>query len=281
MKKTVNIPVTQDLWSLAADITYASVPTWYNATVKDLKCSIIMPKARTPEKKYPLLIWICGGAFKVMDRNVWLPQWIDFARKGCIVASIEYRTSNEAVFPAALIDVKAAIRFLKANSKFYSIDPERVFIAGESAGGTLASLAGVTGKDAKYEQGAYLEYSSEVQGVIDFYGITDLTGKGIKKTTGDTAGAEEQFIGYEGDYRELAREASALYHITPGTPPFLIMHGDKDDLVDISQSEKLYDALIKAGVRADFYVFEGAGHGADEFYQAEPLNIIRNFMDSI
>ena len=143
MKKELNIKTEQKCWSLVNNITYAEVPFWYGATYKNLKCSICMPKVRGGER-YPLLVWLCGGAFKVMDVDVWWPQWTEFARRGCIVASVEYRTSNEEVFPAALCDVKAAIRYLKAHAEWYGIDPEQVYVAGESAGGALASLVGVT-----------------------------------------------------------------------------------------------------------------------------------------
>ena len=175
MKKELNIKTEQKCWSLVNNITYAEVPFWYGATYKNLKCSICMPKVRGGER-YPLLVWLCGGAFKVMDVDVWWPQWTEFARRGCIVASVEYRTSNEEVFPAALCDVKAAIRYLKAHAEWYGIDPEQVYVAGESAGGALASLVGVTSGPAGgiYDVGQWLEMSSSVQGVIDYYGVTDM-----------------------------------------------------------------------------------------------------------
>ena len=123
-----------------------------------------MPKHRNENEKLPLLIWLCGGAFQVMDPDVWIPQWTEFARKGSVVASVEYRTANEAPFPAALEDVKAAIRFLRANASCFGVDPEKVFVGGESAGGCLACLAGVYGKERRYDVGEYLEYSSQIQG---------------------------------------------------------------------------------------------------------------------
>lgn len=263
-------------------IVDAEVPFWYGATYKNLKCSICMPKVRGGER-YPLLVWLCGGAFKVMDVDVWWPQWTEFARRGCIVASVEYRTSNEEVFPAALCDVKTAIRYLKAHAERYGIDPEQVYVAGESAGGALASLVGVTSRSARgiYDVGQWLEMSSSVQGVIDYYGVTDMRMDmtiPIQSGTNATAGSRRQFLGVEGNMEKLQRAASAVCQVSPATPPFLIFHGDKDELVDIAQSELLYEELCKAGVKAEYYVLKGEGHGADAFYQKEIMELVWKFI---
>ena len=279
MKKTMKVETKKRCWSLVEDITYATVPSWYGSTYRDMKCSICMPKVREKGVSYPLLVWFCGGAFKVMDKDVWWPQWMEFAREGCVVASVEYRTGNEEVFPAALTDAKAAVRYFKANADAYGIDRDRVFVAGESAGGALASLVGVTGDD--YNEGEYLTYNSRVCGVIDFYGVVDMTGLGALDTQNTTFGANEQFIGIEGDTEMLKRKASAVSHISKDTPPFLIFHGDKDDLVPAAQSDLLYERLCEADVRADYYILEQEGHGADAFYQKEVLDIVRAFMESV
>lgn len=279
MKKTIKVETKRRCWSLVEDITYATVPSWYGSTYRDMKCSICMPKVREKGVSYPLLVWFCGGAFKLMDKDVWWPQWMEFARDGCVVASVEYRTSNEEVFPAALTDAKAAVRYLKANAEAYGIDRDRVFVAGESAGGALASLVGVTGDN--YNVGGHLACDSRVCGVIDFYGVVDMAGLGASDTQNTTFGANEQFIGIEGDTEALKREASAVSHISKDAPPFLIFHGDKDDLVPAAQSDLLYDRLCEAGVRADYYILEQEGHGADAFYQKEVLDIVRAFMESV
>lgn len=244
MKNYRKVKTAQKSWSLVTNITYATVPYWYDATYRDLKASIVMPKDRTDGKVYPLIIWICGGAFQVMDKDVWWPQWMELARRGVIVASIEYRTLNEAELPAALQDVKTAIRYFKENAEKYAVDPDKVFISGESAGGALAVMAGVTEEEENRSGGE--EKGSGVRGVIDFYGAVDLFSP----------------------------------EISENAPPFLIFHGTEDDLVDIEQSDKLYERLNEVGVRADYYVLEQEGHGADAFYQKEMMDIIYDFIIS-
>lgn len=257
MKKELVVSLKQECWSLVTGITYAQVSSWYDASYRNLKMSIIMPKRRNMEKKYPLIVWICGGAFQVMDQNVWIPQWTEFARQGYIVASVEYRTENEAAFPAALRDVKAAVRYLRAHAEHFGIDSNQVIVAGESAGGCLAALLGVYGKNRIFDEGEYLEQSSEVQGVIDYYGLTEFWMKGRIDENLEEAG--EDCIG-------------------KGTPPFLILHGDRDELVEIEQSQMLYEKLCKRDVPVEFYILKGCGHGADEFYQAEIMEIVKEFI---
>lgn len=279
MRKELTVETKQRNWSLATDITYATVRSWYGATYRSMKCSVCRPKVQKDEQM-PLLIWLCGGAFKVMDKDVWWPQWIDFAKKGCVVASVEYRTSNEETFPAALCDVKAAIRYFKAHAAEYGIDAERIFVAGESAGGALASLAGVTGKKENgiYDVGEWMEENSSVRGVIDYYGVVDMRTQGVRTEGNATYGAEEQFLGIEVDRKWQQEQASAISHVSSETPPFLIFHGDQDPLVDIAQSEELYRKLCEAGVEADYYVLKGEGHGSDAFYQDEVMEIVREFI---
>ena len=160
--------------SLIPDIRFATVPAWFGATKRDLKMDIIAPKCCEGHRRLPAIVWICGGAFHTMDKSVWIPQMVHLAEKGYVVCSVEYRTSNEEPFPAPLEDIKSAIRYLRAHADNYAIDPEKIVAMGESAGGTLAALAGVTGDHPEYDRGDYMDHSSRVQAVVDFYGIADL-----------------------------------------------------------------------------------------------------------
>lgn len=263
-KETFTLPVTQEVWKLLTDVTYAQVPYWFDQSWRPLKLDLLLPKHQENHKPLPLFVWLCGGGFTVMDKDIWVPELIDIARSGFVVASVQYRTSNEAPFPAAIEDVKAAIRFLRAHAEQFCIDPEKVAIGGESAGGHLACMAGVTGQDPMYDKGDYLPYSSAVQAVVDVYGLVDVTtclrGPEPDFTT-MMLGAQPQ------DVPEKTREASPLLRVHPGCPPFFILHGDKDDMVDPDQSERLAKALEENGVPFEYLVLQGAGHGDDAFYQ--------------
>ena len=241
---------------------------------------LIIPKQRNGHAPCPVIVWICGGAYMVVDHAVWMPEMVRFARAGYVVASIEYRTTNEASFPAQLIDVKSAIRYLRAHAREYCLDPDRIFVMGESAGGTMACLLGTTGDTDAYDQGDHLTFSSRVQGVVDFYGLTDMdpnariTGGAVPYWTMDA------FLG-GADAAGMAYKASAVNHVSSDTPPFMILHGSEDPVVPLEQSRRLYDTLVQNGVPAEFLILEGAAHGDDRFYQDEMAERIMAFFNKI
>lgn len=280
MKQTLSVELDHEVLSLITNISFSCVPAWYGATMRNLKMNVIAPKVREGHEPCPAIIWICGGAYRVVDNAVWMPEMMYFARKGYVIASIEYRTSNEAAFPAALIDVKSAIRYIKAHAQELCIDPNRICIMGESGGGTMASLAGTTGNCKEFEQGDNLQEDSTVQAVVDFYGITNMLELPVNVGEGVPPWILQDFIGM--DYtKEMAEKASAVKYVDEHTPPFLIFHGDKDPLVPIFQSDNMYETLQKQGIASDYYVIEGAGHGEDCFYQERPLKIIEAFLERV
>ena len=139
MKETIKIQVEAPQYSVVTGTTFAQVDAWFGHTRKDLKMDIIYPEDQ--ERLYPCIVWICGGAWVTMDRSAHLAYLAGLARSGFVVASVEYRTSNEAVFPAQLVDIKSAIRYLRAHSDRFRINPEQFGVMGESAGGHLTAMA--------------------------------------------------------------------------------------------------------------------------------------------
>ena len=277
MKESLVVTVEKEVLSLATGITYTRVPSWYGFTREDLKMDIIMPKHIDGHEPLPAVLWLCGGAFCVVDRSVWMPQMVEFARKGYVVASVNYRTSNAVCFPEPLKDVKAAIRFLRANAAEFCIDADRIAVMGESAGGTLASLAGATAGMPEYEEGDFLGVSSAVQAVVDIYGVTQIDA--MPSHSEDPNVADWTMTAFLGGLTpEKAARASAVNYVGKDTPPFMILHGSADITVPIANSEALYKALTKAGVMAEFYVLEGAGHGDDMFYQQAIYDRIDAFL---
>lgn len=281
MKKTIDPQIDHEVLSLITNISYSCVPAWYGGTRRNLKMDMIAPKNRTRNRKLPLIVWFCGGGFRVVDRAIWLPEMMHFARNGYIVASVEYRTCNEEAFPGALIDAKAAIRYLKAHAEDYCIDPERICVMGESAGGTLASLAALTGGIEEFEQGDFLEVDSSVNAVIDFYGSVDLVNVTVQSAGRDVPPwLLQDFLGI--DYTEdTAAKASAVSYVSEKTPPVLIFHGSSDTTVPIAQSERFYEELQKNHVDSSFYVLNGAGHGEDCFYQEQTWEIMDDFLKRV
>lgn len=284
MRKDVCVGIRRDAIALLSDITYKNEKAWYGEAERPLKMSMYVPKhkERCP-KPMPLLVWLCGGALQVVDKDVWMPQLLRFAQEGFVVASVEYRTVNDAPLPYPLMDVKAAIRYLRAHHEQYCIDPRNVFVMGESAGGMLASLVGTTGGDRRFDTGDCLEQSSSVQAVVDFYGLVDLAQAYQDRKHDLIRGVEclQKVAGDTVEEREKALKAfSAINHVTPDTPPFMILHGTSDKLVNISQSDAMYEKLKANHVPCEYYRFEGCEHGVDNFYQEEVIDWILHFLKS-
>ncbi len=215
------------------------------------------------EKGFPIIVLVHGGGWSGGDKSKWFMPVHHFLTNGYAVASVNYRLSSEAPFPAQIEDVKAAVRWLRANSMAYAIDPTAIGAWGASAGGQLVSLLATSGKSNAYQVGAYLNISSEVQAVCDSYGPVDLLSRmGKLDTNQATTASTLQYLG--GTNQALfskAKDASPLFQVTATLPPFLILHGDTDTTVPLSQSEEFFKVLLKEKVPVNFHVFLGAGHG--------------------
>lgn len=213
----------------------------------------------------PLIINIHGGAFKMGSKEQGVP--LEYLSQGYAVASINYRLSQHAKYPAQIEDCKAAVRWLRAHAAEYRLDPKRFAASGSSAGGHLAAMLGTTGDTTEFDVGANLDQSSRVQAVVDYFGPTDFLQMDAHRPPNGMAhdpanSPESELIG--GAIQEnkgKAAKANPITYVTPGDPPFLICHGDADPLVPHHQSELLEAALRKAGVPVTFYTVQGAGHG--------------------
>lgn len=219
--------------------------------------------------KRPLVIWIHGGAFRRGSKEVNQFDTPPFAcvGEGIAVASINYRLSQHALFPAQIEDCKAAVRWLRAHADEYGLDPQRVIAWGPSAGGHLAAMLGMTGDVADFEVGEHLDVSSRVQAVVDYYGPTDFLQMDTQRLPDgmvhDPADSpESQLVGGAiQEHPEKVARANPITYVSSDAPPFLIIHGNRDPLVPYGQSVLLVEALQEAGVEVTFYTVEGAGHG--------------------
>lgn len=281
MKKDLTVEAGRQAIALISDITYKNEDAWYGETERPLKMSLLAPKHKERQTKpLPLLVWLCGGGLRVMDQNIWMPQLVSFAEQGFVVASVQYRTVNEAPLPAQLIDVKAAIRYLRAHAHRYCIDARNVFVMGESAGAMLAGLTGVTAGINEFDKGDFLDMSSGVNAVIDIYGIADLSAAYEAVRENLVRGAEclDKVGGPADGYQKKLEQFSVVRYVNNKTVPFMILHGTADETVDISQSEALYERLTACGVPCDYYRLIGCIHGADQFYQPEIVELMAEFM---
>ena len=128
IKKEIEVTVRREVQSLAADIGYKTVGDWFNGTLRTLTMDSILPKHREGHAPQPVIVWLCGGGFTQVNEHIWLPEMVRYAQAGITVVSPRYRTANEAPYPAQLQDVKAAIRFVRANAGMFCADPERIFV---------------------------------------------------------------------------------------------------------------------------------------------------------
>lgn len=277
MKRTIKVEVKAPQYVTDTGITYAQADTWFGHSRKDLKLDIIHPEQG--EKKSPCIVWICGGGWQQMSVSAHLAYLSEVARQGFVVASVQYRTSNEAVFPAQLEDVKAAIRYLKAHADRYCIDTDRFGVMGESAGGHLTALTALTGDRKEFDKGGYLEYSSQVQAACPWYLPSDIT-KMIGRASAERQAAQPESLMIGGHAlldKEKAEQACPVNYVTEQAPPFMLLHGTCDRTVPFSQSEEMYEALRKAGAEPELVAVEGADHAGLEFFQKEIWDMIIEF----
>ena len=236
----------------------------------DLSMDVQMPVA--PGRK-PLVVYVTGGGFIQAPKEAALNLRTYVAEAGFVVASVQYRTiTNGANYRDGISDVKSAIRYLRAHADKYGIDPRKVAVWGESAGGYIVAMVGVTNGIKTFDDGSDLDQSSDVQAVIDKFGASDTS----KLSADFDLHAQEansakdnpiaRYIGVESgshllDERAATTVANPLTYISSADPPFLILHGSQDKLISPSQTLILHNALIAAGAHSTRYVLEGAGHG--------------------
>lgn len=253
---------------------------------------LVIPQDKKP---HPVILYINGGGFINANKDGYMQQWLDLAEHGYVVASMTYRVAPTSTFPAPLEDVKSAVRFLRANAEKFHIDAEHIGVFGGSAGGYLAAMAGTTNGVKGFDKGENLSYSSDVQAVVDVYGVSDVTKIGadysaaVQKAHESAAATEALWVngssvfgGKDGGIManpQGAKAANPLTYISKKTAPFLLMHGDADVLVSPSQTELLRAELAKHNIEATRYLVKGAAHGGPYWVQPEIMDIVIAFYD--
>ncbi len=231
----------------------------------------------------PLLIWVHGGGWQNGSKDGCPPLRGGYIERGYAVASINYRLSGHAMFPAQIEDCKAAIRWLRAHAKEYNLDSKRFGVWGSSAGGHLVALIGTSGDVKEFDVGANLDQSSRVQAVCDYYGPTDFTvfvsTPGYESHAAEASPEAKLIGGAVMENKDKAARVNSITYVSKDDPPFLIVHGDKDPTVPINQSQLLFEALKKAEVSAHFHTIHGAGHGGPGFAGKDIDEMVGAFFD--
>ena len=237
---------------------------------RDLRCDIFEPPAAVKNGIGVLLVH--GGGWSQGDRSQLKGYGVLLGRRGYLCVASEYRLTGEALWPAQIEDVKCALRYLRANAAELGIDPERVVVSGNSAGGHLSLMAGADSTAAFEGNGGNEGIASGVAAVISFYPPTGLEARqwgGLPALFGK--GASE----------DVMRGASPLSYAKPGYPPTLIIHGNKDEVVPEAEASNMYKALNDAGVPVELHMFADQPHGfdADPKLGRQCAEIMLSFMD--
>jgi acetyl esterase/lipase len=232
----------------------------------------------------PLIIWVHGGAWRSGTKGD-VPI-IGMLEHGFAIASVEYRLTPQAAFPAQVHDIKAAIRFLRSRATEYGVDAKRFFIAGSSAGGHLAALVGVSTGVTELEGAESLGNveSSAVAAIVSFYGASNLQtilNQSTPYGLNVRVPALQLLLGGQPDEKpEKAKLASPVAHVDSTDPALFLIHGDQDPQMPIEQSYELQRAYGQAKLQVQMHVVKGGLHGGSGFYEPEVLATVADFLKS-
>jgi acetyl esterase/lipase len=260
-------------YSKTADIPYAVVEG------RTLGLDLYMPR---DVDEPPLLVWVHGGRWLHGTKET--INTLALVGEGFAIASVDFRQSGDAPFPAQIHDIKAAIRFLRANAATYGYDPARIGIHGRSSGGHLTALVGVTNgvKELEGNVGSHLDVSSDVQVAVSFFGASNLTTIMDQSTRFGARvrgpALERLFGGPLGSTMELAKLASPVFHVDSSDPPLLLLHGDQDPQMPINQAHELHGVYEAHGLPVRLEVIHGAKHGTPEFFDAKRTALVAAFL---
>lgn len=260
------------------DVPFAKVGDGDGAV--ELQLDLFLPGG---VKQPPLVVFIHGGGWRAgsrkrVDHALWLVD------QGYALASIQYRLSQQAIFPAQIHDCKGAIRWLRAHADKYGYDASRIGLVGTSAGGHLVTLMGTSAevKDLEGTVGGNLDQSSRVQAVVDYYGPTDflLRSRTQPAKTEKSDGPVYLLLGGPAsEKQDLARLASPATHVSKDDAPLYIFHGTADNKVLLNQADRIYDLYSEQGLEVHKCYVEGAGHGGKDIFAGDKLQLAKEFLD--
>lgn len=251
-----------------------------------LPMQLLLPVDSTrPDRKWPLIVFIRGSAWFKQDVCGIIPLVSQFAIRGYAVAMPEYRHSGIAAFPCQVQDAKTCIRYMRMHAAEYHIDPEQIVLWGGSSGGHTAALAALSAGMPELDTPDYGEYSESVCGVVDCYGVMDITmPDGFPSTPNhqQADSPEGHFLGHVNvnDHPELAQRTIITNYVSADRdiPPVFLIHGSKDRTVNFNHSLRLYEKLRACHKDVTFVRLHNADHGGGAFWRKDVLDLIEAFV---
>lgn len=261
-----------------APSTQSDIPYATSVAGEPLKLDLYLPESAGA----PLLVWVHGGAWENGNKSAMPLE--PFIERGFAVASLDFSPASKARFPGQVHEIKAGIRFLRAQAKRYGYEAGRIAILGASSGGHLAAVVGTSNGVAALEGtlGDHDGESSDVHAIVAYFPATNLTTI-LKQSTPFGLRIREPALtrllgAAPTDAEALARLASPVFQVDRDDPPLMLLHGDQDPQMPINQSHELEGAYAKAGADAELIVVHGAAHGGDAFYAPENVERVERFL---
>ena len=288
---TITVKQTVPRVDYVSNVVYKQINT--PNSHQSLVLNMLLPKLKD-NAPAPVVMFVKGSGFTAMNLDGFMQQRMYLAEKGFAVIEAETRVVPQATFPAQTIDLKAAIRFVRAHAEEFNLDVKKIGVWGDSSGGWAATVAATSNGVKEFEEGENLDFSSDSAACVDFYGPTDLQtigkgqGKDIEKGHDSASTTEAMLVngtafgtnpgGSINSDPEKAKKASPITYIDKKDPAFLIFHGTKDRVVNCEGSAILYQRLKETGHPVSFYLIKGADHGGAEFWTSQVLDIVEGFM---
>jgi acetyl esterase/lipase len=238
---------------------------------------LIIPFKRKWEenKKYPLVLFIPGSAWHRQEMYNNIPTRSELARRGFAIAEVQYRESELAIFPAQVIDAKKAIRYIHSIAEQFHIDTGNIFISGDSSGGHIALLTGLTAAYGELDIDMKNNISCKVNGIISYCAPTDMFLSNGDGPIEDLLGTDEVTSS-----PELAKSATCATYLSDerNIPPILMFHSIQDEVVSIENSRNFFDKLKQFDKEVEYYELENEGHYCPTFWGYDVLDIVEKFL---
>ncbi|OPJ61163.1 alpha/beta hydrolase [Clostridium oryzae] len=258
-------------WLYVPDVEYCK----YENCKRCLQLIIPYKRNWNENKKYPIILFIPGSAWHRQEMYNSIPARAELAKRGFAIAEVQYRESELAVFPAQVIDAKKAIRFIHSIAEQFHIDTDNIFISGDSSGGHIALLAGLTATYGELDIDMENSIPCKVNGIISYCAPTDMS-----LSNGD--GPIEDLLGTNDvtNVPGLAKSASCATYLSAerNIPPILMFHGTQDELVSVEHSRNFFEKLKQLDKEVEYYELENEGHCCPTFWGNAILDIVEKFV---